>query len=120
MKLRYKIAGASAAAVVTAALVLVFLRTFAGAASEVNIIPAPQNAERRPGVFQVTAQTRIQAEPGAQEAAKFLVARLEKSIGYSIKPEPFAASTAKGTIVFAPSDNKTVGKSQESYALTVS
>src|SRR5262245_43373933 len=118
MRLRFKIAGIAALMCVAFALVEI-IRAFAGSSSEVSIIPLPQNAERRAGVFRFTAETCILADPAALDVAADVAERLRKGTGYGLavdSPTNSRPRVPKGAIIFT-TNKGTSDASPESYQL---
>ncbi len=99
-------------------IVIVLAGTLAQAAPVTPIIPAPANAESRPGTFQLSASSRIITERELKATAELLASRLRAATGcpLRIKSSGTAASTNDITLTTGGAD-PSLGA--EGYSLSV-
>ena len=103
----------------TAAILLSLVTASAFAADTPALIPLPQKMECRDGAFKLQANTRILTDAAARETGQYLVDRLGKATGYSLKTATSTkAQPGKGTILLTTKDaNPALGA--EGYELIV-
>jgi hexosaminidase len=88
--------------------------------NNLSIIPWPQKVTLESGVFKLTPDTRVYADFGSRETAKFLTARLQPSTGYpfKIRTKYFPGKASNGSILLTTKDSNT-NLGPEGYDLTV-
>ena len=96
----------------------------AGKLPEINVIPLPQKAERRPGSFLVSPNTVILIPAGDDEikqVAEYLAGRLKQGTGWDLKVMETSPSQAAGPSnpIFYFNKIEDFGRPSEGYRLTV-
>src|ERR1035438_5664378 len=104
----------------TVAILLSLMTANAFAGGTPALIPLPQKMECRDGAFKLQAKTRILTDVPSRETGKYLVERLDKATGYSLKTGTSTkAQPGKGTILLTTKGaNPELGA--EGYELIVS
>ena len=91
------------------------------AATELAVIPQPQNIERREGSFRLTPDLVIVTDAVSKDTGKFLAERLRPATGYSIKTKVRKGSdqTFSGSVIILTTENASTNLGAEGYELSV-
>ena len=98
-----------------------WLASTALAATELAVIPQPQNIERREGAFKLTPDLVIATDAASKDTGKFLAERLRPATGYSIKAKVRKGpdQTFRGSVIILTTENAKTNLGAEGYELSV-
>jgi hexosaminidase len=106
---------------IVALIVLSFTAAiFAASTNNLAIIPLPQKMERRDGMFNLTADTRVYVDSSSHATGNFLTEQLRPSTGYPLKTSTkFFDSAAISGGILLTTKNANTNLGPEGYELTV-
>jgi hexosaminidase len=106
---------------ITAGLAACWLGTTALAATELAVIPQPQNMERREGAFKLTPDLVIATDAVSKDTGKSLAERLRPATGYKVKTtlRKGPDQTFRSGVIILTTENARADLGAEGYELEV-